>query len=77
MQFPIYKVNSKVNYGGSALIAAESAAIANKFIEQFQEVDKENVQDSQGYLRVTENDKVDYAFGTIQGILDYGIYYVG
>lgn len=77
MAFPLYKVSAKIHYAGVALIAAESAEVANEFIRQFQEVDNENVCNSWGYDTVTEDDKLDYAFGTLQGIIDYGIFYTG
>lgn len=77
MQFPIYKVGSKIHYSGSALVAANSAEEANEFIDAFKSIDKKNESDSWGYDYVTENDKMDYIFATCTGILDYGIYYIG
>ncbi len=77
MQFPVYKVSSKIYYGGSALVAAHSAEEANEFIDAFKEVDKNNSADSWGYDYVDEDDKLDYIFATCTGILDHGIYYTG
>ena len=78
MQFPVYKIFPNAHYGGSALVAAETAEQANEFIKSFQDHDAGNKQDSRGYEFVTEEgNKLDYVYASMQGILDYGIYYNG
>ena len=78
MEFPVYKIEPNQScYRGSALVAAESAASANEFIDDFIKRDKQNKRDSWGYAYVTEDDKIDYLFSTVTGIIDYGIQYYG
>ena len=78
MEFSVYKIEpSKSCYRGSALVAAESAASANKFIDDFIKRDEHNECDSWGYDHVKEDDKIDYLFSTVAGIIDYGIWYCG
>lgn len=78
MQFPVYKVFPLAHYGGSALVAANSAEEANEFIDSFREVDKNNSANSWGYEHVTEEgNRLDYIYASCTGILDHGIYYSG
>ena len=78
MEFPVYKIEpSQSCYRGSALVAAKSAASANEFIDDFIRRDGQNKRDSWGYAYVTEDDKIDYLFSTVTGIIDYGIQYCG
>ena len=77
MRFPVYKIYSKMHYGGSALVAANSAKEANEFIDSYKEIDKDNSGNSWGYSYVDEDDRLSYIFATCTGILDYGIYYTG
>ena len=78
MQFPVYKIFPLAHYGGSALVAANSAEEANEFIDSFREVDKNNSANSWGYEHVTEEgNRLDYIYASYTGILDYGIYYSG
>ena len=78
MQFSVYKISpSKGCYTGNALVAANNAIEANKFIDSFKEHDEHNECDSWGYGYVTEDEKIDNVFSTVDGILDYGIWYKG
>ena len=78
MQFPVYKITPNQGcYSGMALVAANTAAEANEFIDSFKEHDTKNVNDSWGYGCVDEDDKIDYLFSTVTGIIDYGIWYRG
>ena len=66
MKCKVYIINSNTGYQGNALVAAESADEANKFIDDF---------DSWGYCHVNEGDAIEDVYAERKGILYYGIYY--
>lgn len=77
MEYKVYIVDSGAYYGGKALVAAESAEEANKFIDDFVHRDSHNHGDSWGYCHVDEGDSIEEVYAKEKGILYYGIYYTG
>ena len=77
MEYKVYVVDPRAYYGGKALVAAESAEEANKFIDDFVHRDSHNHGDSWGYCHVYEGDSIEEVYAKQKGILYYGIYYTG
>lgn len=77
MEYKVYIIDSDACYGGKALVAAESAEEANKFIDDFVRYDSHNHGDSWGYCHVDESDVIEDVYAKRKGILYYGIYYTG
>jgi hypothetical protein len=77
MNYKVYIIDSDAYYHGKALVAAESADEANKFIDDFVHNDPHNHGDSWGYCHVDEGDAVEDVYAERKGILYYGIHYGG
>ena len=75
--YKVYVSRSACYYGGISLIAANSAAEANKTIDLFKEVDIGNKCDSWGYTSVDEDDILEGVYSEKDGIICSGIYYTG
>lgn len=71
----VYGILPNSNYGGEALVAADSIEEANGFISEFKQRDRYNALDSFGYGEV--DDIKEHLFSDQKGIIDYGIYYIG
>lgn len=77
MKYNVYEVSSSCNYSGFALIAAENATEANKFIQEFKDEDKDNYYNSYGYEFVKEYDVIEDIFAERKGFITHGISYSG
>ena len=77
MKYKVYAIDSEGYYRGNALVAADSADEANKFIDDFVDRDPHNHSDSWGYCHVDEDDVVEGVYAEQKGILYYGIHYSG
>lgn len=77
MKYKVYVIDSDAYYHGKAIVAAESAEEANKFIDDFVHNDPHNQSDSWGYSHVDEDDAVEDVYAERKGILYYGIHYSG
>lgn len=78
MKYKVYEVTPKLScYRGLALVAAKSAEDANCCIDKFIKDDPENLDDSWGYSKVSEEDVIEVLHSEIEGIIYRGIYYCG
>lgn len=77
MKCNVYEVSSGCHYSGFALIAAENAKEANKFIQEFKDEDKDNYYNSYGYEFVEEYDVIEDVFAERKGFITHGIRYSG
>lgn len=75
--YKVYVSRSGCYYGGISLIAANSAAEANRTIDLFKQVDVGNKCDSWGYTSVEEYDILEGVYSENSGIIYKGIYYTG
>ena len=75
--YKVYVSRSGCYYGGISLIAANSAAEANRTIDLFKQVDVGNKCDSWGYTSVEEYDVLEGVYSENSGIIYSGIYYTG
>lgn len=75
--FKVYEVTSGCCYSGIALVAANSADEANKFIRHFKSWDTDNKGNSYGHDFVTENDVIEGLFAEQDGYIYDGIIYTG
>lgn len=75
--FKVYEVTSGCCYSGIALVAANSAEEANKFIHSFKACDTDNMGNSYGHEFVTEDDVIEGLFAEQDGYILDRIYYTG
>lgn len=76
-RYKVYKMYADGPYGGSALIAANSAEEANKCIDDFIDSDKDNKFNSYSYHHVDEDDCIQCLSSDEHGIIEDDIWYIG
>lgn len=76
-RYKVYEIDSKCSYIGTSLVAAKTAEEANKYIDGFREIDKDNKCDSWGYADVSEDDVIENLWSEESGIIKHGIRYYG
>jgi hypothetical protein len=76
-KYKVYKMSTSGPYSGSALIAANDAEEANKYIDDFIARDKDNKLNSYSYHHVDEDDCIECLSSDESGIVENDIWYIG